>query len=415
MIPRAAIPISNEELFFSLLTTVTRSKENEVNKFEKDLANYLGVRKVYGVNSGRTALYLALKSLGLKPQTGVIVPAYVCPIVFEVILRSNLKPILVDVDPKTYNINPELILNAITSEVKVIILVHLFGRPCEMDQIIEMASKYNLFIIEDVAQALGAEYKRLKTGTFGDIAIFSLGPGKSITSGEGGALAINNSELIDKVRENRTSLPDPDLYWDLHVIKNIVAMKLFSNYYFYALIRDYLEENLKKIDQEIVLNCIWLMSKAKKSNLFSTIKIAKMSPLSAEMARIQLKKIDELNQKRIENARILTDLLSDMNYKFVSLPETHEKIKNVFSRYPVKLPKSAREHVVKGMLRQGADTEKPYSYLKPFLQRYSDVTCAKDLCDTILTIPNHPLLKEKDLQHLSEAFKSSIRECKISS
>jgi perosamine synthetase len=185
MIPRTAIPIGNEELF-SILFPVMRNGNEEIADFEMDLASYLGALKVFAVNSGRTALFSALQALGLKKGENVIVPAYTCAIVFEVILRLGLKPNFVDVDPETYNFDPELIPKAITSGTRAIIPVHLFGAPCEMDQIMEIASKYGLFVVEDVAQALGAEYKGRKLGTFGDLAMFSFGPGKSVMSGEGG-------------------------------------------------------------------------------------------------------------------------------------------------------------------------------------------------------------------------------------
>jgi dTDP-4-amino-4,6-dideoxygalactose transaminase len=409
MIPRAAIPISNKELF-SLVTTLVQSEENEIIKFEKDLANYLGVRKVYGVNSGRTALYLALKSLGLKPKTGVIVPAYVCPIVFEVILRSGLKPILVDVDPKTYNINPELIPDAITSDVKAIIPVHLFGRPSEVQKIMEIANKFDLFVIEDVAQALGSEYEGRKCGTFGDLAVFSFGPGKSITSGEGGALAVNRSELIDRVENLRSTLPEPSLSWRCHVIRNLISMKFFSNPTFYSIVRDLVESRFDKIDLEIIENSVKLVTNQHDDTTNKTVKLMKMPSLSAKMARMQLRKIDELNNARVKNAILLFKMLEGITHH-IQLPEVSTRnFRNIFTRFPVKVKENIVEKVRKDLKSGGIDVERPYHYLLLMLKVYKHghYSCAKDLCKSLITIPNHPCLNSRDIIKISHIVIQSI-------
>ncbi len=409
MIPRTAVPISNRELFSSLIATV-RAGKDEVTEFEKSLASYLGAKKVYAVNSGRTALYLALKSLNLKPGTGVIVPAYTCAIVFEVILRLGLKPILVDIDPKTYDINPELISDAITSETKVIIPIHLFGRPCEMSQIIEIASKFDLLVIEDVAQALGAEYESKKVGTFGDLAIFSFGPGKSITSGEGGALAVNNNELIDNIENLWNRLPEPTPSWQFHVIRNIIAMKFFSNPISYNIVKELVEGELNKSDLEVVKNCIALITRQDESYTNKTTEPMKMPSLSAKMARMQLRKLDDLNSIRITNARfLLTTLASITNY--IQLPEAlNGNIRNTFTRFPIKLRKDLIKKVRGELRNRGIDTERPYDYLPYLLRIYQNnrYVYAEDLSRSLITIPNHPCLNRHDIVKISHFLIQSI-------
>jgi dTDP-4-amino-4,6-dideoxygalactose transaminase len=408
MIPRTAIPIGNLELL-SALFPVVRDNDKEVADFEKDLASYLGAKKVFAVNSGRTALYLALRSLGLKCGENVIVPAYSCAIVFEVILRLGLKPTLVDVDPETYNINCELIPKAITSKTKAIIPVHLFGRPCEMKQIMEIASEYDLFVIEDAAQALGAEYKGMKIGTFGDLAIFSFGPGKSITSGEGGAIIINNTGLINKVVENLSSLPDPNLGWYLRVIKNMVAMKVFSNQSFYGFIRDYLERRLNRTDKQILFNCLRLSNEDSK-NLYPTIKLAKLPSLSAKIARLQLKKVDDLNKKRIRNALILTKLLSKI-VDYVHLPKMNGEVKSTFTRYPIRLllNLNARDQIKKRLIKKGVDVETPYHYLVDYIRYFNGFYPQTEVaCKNIITLPTHPCLTLKDLHKIAIALNEVV-------
>jgi dTDP-4-amino-4,6-dideoxygalactose transaminase len=409
MIPRVAVPISNIELFSSLIA-VAQAGNDEVTKFEKSLANYLGVKKVYAVNSGRTALYLALKSLNLKRGQGVIVPAFTCAIVFEVILRLGLKPILIDVNPKTYNIDPELIPNSITSEAKVMIPVHLFGRPCEMSQIMEIANKFDLLVIEDVAQALGARYNGKKVGTFGDLAIFSFGPGKSITSGEGGALAVNNDELVNKIESIWDHLPEPSISWQLRVTRNILAMKFFSSSTYYKIIKKIVEDELNKSDSEIVKNCITLMTKQSNDVASKTIKLMKMPSSSARMARMQLRKIDDLNGIRITNARFLLTALSSVT-NFVQLPEaSNDNILNTFTRFPIKLRKNLIKRVEEDLRNRGIDVERPYYYLPCILRIYQNnrYIHTEELSRSLITVPNHPCLNQHDIVKISHSLIQSI-------
>ncbi|MFX1487139.1 MAG: DegT/DnrJ/EryC1/StrS family aminotransferase [Promethearchaeota archaeon] len=410
MISTTAIPIDNEEIVatFSSLFKGADSAHDDVIQFERDLAAYLGSKNVFASNTGRAALYAALQALDLKRGDEVIVPAYTCAIVFEVILRLGLKPILVDADLQTYNINPELIPEVVSSKTKAIIPVHLFGRPCEMTRIMEIANENSLYVIEDVAQALGAEHKKVKVGTFGDLAIFSFGPGKSMTSGEGGALSVNNGELEEKVKAIEARWPNPDFGWTIQSLKNIVGMKVFSNPYLYTFIRHFLEQTLNVTDKKISENCLRLLREQDTINLNPTVLLTKMPRLSAEVARIQLRKLDELNQRRIMNAVNLTELLNVVA-NLVQLPRTSHDGKNTFTRYPIRMLKGSRNEVIKRLIEGGVDAGKPYHYLGDLLKLLSGkAPGAITLANSILTIPNHPLLKAPDILKIADTFSNQL-------
>jgi len=410
IIPGAALPISDEEL-----ATVTEKllagedvAEKEVVKFENDLAAYLGVKKAFASNSGRTALYMALQALNLEPGEEVIVPAYTCAIVFEVVFRLGLKPVLVDVDPCTYNIDPDLVLKAVASDTKAIIPVHLFGRPCEMDHIMEIAEKHHLYVIENVAQALGAEYKKFKVGTFGDLAIFSFGPGKSMTSGEGGAMVVNNEEIIENIIDIQAKLGNPNFKGSVHVLRNIIGMRVFSNPYLYPLIRNYVKEDVSKTDAKIFENCGNLACRKDNTNLHHTVRLEKMPAFCAKIARIQLRKLDKINQKRIINATTLTKLLSRIGGS-IGLPEMRKDVKNTFTRYPVKLVKGSREKVVNGLIERGIEAAKPYDYLTGLFKLFNVNTFhSATISKSIFTIPNHPLLKSSDVLRIVSALRELL-------
>jgi len=172
----------------------------EVGAFEKEIAEYVGVTHAIGVNSGSIALTLALEALDIKKGDEVIVPANTYIATIFAVSHVGAKPIFVDHD-EFYNMNTEEIKKRITKHTKAIMPVHLYGQPCNMSEIMAIAGEYNLRVIEDCAQALGAEYYGKKVGTFGDIACVSFYPGKNLGAyGDGGVILTNNDLLDAKIR-----------------------------------------------------------------------------------------------------------------------------------------------------------------------------------------------------------------------
>lgn len=173
----------------------------ECEAFERAFAEYIGVRYCVGVGNGLDALMLTLKAMEIGEGDEVIVPANTFIATALAVSYTGAKPVLVDADIRTFNINIEKIEAAITSKTKAIIPVHLYGQPCVMDSIMEIARSYSIKVIEDCAQAHGAKYKRQKVGTFGDAAAFSFYPGKNLGAlGDAGAVVTNDEVLAEKVR-----------------------------------------------------------------------------------------------------------------------------------------------------------------------------------------------------------------------
>jgi dTDP-4-amino-4,6-dideoxygalactose transaminase len=176
---------------------------NYVTKFEKQLSGYLGVKHSIAVSSGTAALHIALVALGIGRGDEVIVPAYTFPSTANVVELVGGKPIFVDVDLDTYNIQVDQIQKALSPRTKAIIPVHLFGNPSNMDQIIKIANVHGLTVIEDAAGALGSSYKGKKCGTLGTIGCLSFHPRKVITTGEGGMIVTSDDYLVKIVRRIR--------------------------------------------------------------------------------------------------------------------------------------------------------------------------------------------------------------------
>ena len=188
-----------------------------VAQFEKEFAAFCGTRFAAGVGSGTDALWMALLGLGIGPGDEVITVPDTFIATAEAISWCGAKPVFVDVDPVTYNMDPSKLEAAVTAKTKAIIPVHLFGQMADMDPILEIARKRKLFVIEDASQAHGAEYKGKKAGSIGDAGCFSFYPGKNLGAyGEAGAVVTNNEELDKKMRmlrdhgQAKKVLPLPD-------------------------------------------------------------------------------------------------------------------------------------------------------------------------------------------------------------
>jgi perosamine synthetase len=198
MIPVCVPLLSNTELAYvtdCVKTNWISSKGKYVEEFEKKFAAYCGCKCGITATNGTSAIHLALLSIGLEQADEVIVPAFtmigsVFPIVY-----CGAKPVLVDAEPETWNMNVNQIEAKITSRTKAILPVHIYGHPCDMDPIIQIAKKHGLFVVEDAAEAHGAEYKGKKAGGIGDVGCFSFYANKIITCGEGGMIVTNNERI----------------------------------------------------------------------------------------------------------------------------------------------------------------------------------------------------------------------------
>jgi perosamine synthetase len=175
------------------------SRGHFIQDFEKAFAYYLGTKYAVAVSNGTVALHLALLSLNIKEGDEVIVPDLTFAATINAVFHAGATPVIVDIDPETWNISPEKIREAISTKTKAIIPVHLYGYPCNMDEIMNISKEYNLRVVEDAAEAHGASYDNKKVGSFGDVGTFSFYGNKIITTGEGGMCATNDVDIYDRI------------------------------------------------------------------------------------------------------------------------------------------------------------------------------------------------------------------------
>lgn len=233
----------------------------EVKTFEKKFAEYQRAKHALGITSGTTTLEVALRALGIGYGDEVIVPPFTFYATISSVLINNATPVFVDIESDSYNIDPEKIEAAITPRTKAIIPVHIGGRACNMDRIMEIAKKHNLYVIEDCAHAHGSEWKGQRVGAIGDVGSFSFQNSKNLTSGEGGCLTTNNTSLYERMWSVHCCGRDfHDMGWYVHpYVATNARMTEFQ--------AAVLSAQMEKLDEEIKIreeNAAYLNSRLKE-------------------------------------------------------------------------------------------------------------------------------------------------------
>lgn len=301
-----------------------------IPRLEEKFREYMDAEKAVSFSSGRAGLWAILKAMEFEKGDEVILQAFTTVALPNTLKVLGLKPVFVDIQEGTYNIDPEKIEKKITSRTKAVIIQHTFGNPADMDRILQIAGKYDLKTIEDCAHSLGAEYDGIKTGKFSDAAFFSFGRDKVISSVSGGMVIARDYRLGEKIEAIRNGLDFPSRK---DIIKNllhpIITFKALHTY------------NLFSIGKMIMFMTykIGLLDKAysseeKKGEMREDF--AKRMPNAlAEIALHQLEIADRFNKHRIKTAKKYEELLAD-NLD-IKLPKTLPGSKNIFLWYTISL------------------------------------------------------------------------------
>jgi perosamine synthetase len=327
--------------------------------FEKEFAEYLGVGQAVAVTNGTVALDVALKALELGPGDEVITSAFSFVASGNCILFQKAKPVFADINPKTFNVDPSDVAEKVTDKTKAIIPVHMFGQPAEMAALQEIAEDKEIWLVEDSAQAHGAEYKNQKAGTIGDMGCFSFYATKNMAAGEGGMVTTNNPELAAKTR--------------------LLINHGQSHKYFH----DALGYNYR------------------------------MTDLCAAIGLIQLKKLDGFNTKRRENAQLLSNGIRDI--KGLTVPYVDENVKHVFHQYVIRVEDSYpmdRDELAAHLTEKGIGNAVHYPIpicRQPFYLKlgYGEQKCpnTEDACKQVLSLPVHPMVNREDIEYMLAVLK----------
>ncbi len=332
---------------------------DEMKKFEEEFAQFCGVKYGVGVASGSVALDLAVMALGIGSGDEVILPAHTFVATAEAVSHIGAKPIFVDINERTYNIDSLLIEKAITQKTKAIIPVHLYGLPADMDPILKIAKKNKLKVLEDSAQAHGSEYKGKRIGSFGKAAIFSFFPAKVLGCyGDGGMIVTDNKKMADKV----------------------------------SLLRDH--GRIEKYTHQIIGYGL------------------RMDNLQAAILRVKLRHIDEWIKKRRELVTFYNRLLAETP---VVTPFEPDDFKSVYYVYTIRVKN--RDRVQEKLKEKGIATQIYYPiplHLQPAYRHLGyqkgDLPTTEKVCQEILSLPLYPELKLVQIKKIINAIKAVLNK-----
>ncbi|MFH1641553.1 MAG: aminotransferase class I/II-fold pyridoxal phosphate-dependent enzyme [Nanoarchaeota archaeon] len=387
MIPRyiPELPKSSMRLFLNLIYKGKFIEGNYINKFEEEFANRLGIDHAILFSSARNGLISLLRQLKIGKGDEVIVPSYTCPAVPSVIEKIGATPIFIDVEKDTFNIDTKLIKSKITKKTKAIIATHIDGQPCDLKEIIGLASSYNLKLIEDCAQAIDAKYKGIKVGRFGDAAYYSFAFGKQLNTLGGGMIVTNNNLIATNLRRDIKKL---SLAHKLPIINKYILM-YFINFCLNPFIFKIFISPLIHILNIVGIDPINILFKDQGQ----VRKFTKYTNFQAGLGLQQLKQLDENNAKRIKNARTLSKLLS----KNIKIQKQIKERESIFLYYSVLLDR--RKKTKRKLIRLGIDTQESWNVSCSRLNRFRKYNCVCPVSDQLekkaLYLPIYSQLKKK--------------------
>jgi len=402
--PRHSVNLSRQ--VFKVLFEVL--KEGQIHNgphrevFEGRFAQFIGVKEGIGVSSGRAALFLGLSSLGLRPGDEILMPSYTFHVVPQVIRSCGYTPVFVDVDPNNYNIDISLIRQNITPRTKILMVTHMFGQPCDMEPILEIARSEGLLVIEDCAHACGAKYRGRRVGSFGKFAIFSFGVGKNMPCFGGGMLVTDDAELAARIRE-RMSPDKIQSRWFKEVASTTFTYLCTTprgfRYLVYPLM--YLLDLLgrPRLDPQPGRETV-------TDEAISSGFLVKMSNLQAAVGLVQLERVDQINQKARENAALYSEELRGL--RGIKIPQIIPGVEPSFLYY--RLEVDNREDFRKRLFRKGIDTSPDdMSACSALFKDWSDkrFSCpvAERLPARIVEIPNNQYLIKDDLLYIARCIR----------
>jgi perosamine synthetase len=328
-----------------------------VREFERAFSAYLGAAYGAASSSGTAALEVALEAAGMRAGARIITTPFSFVATANAILRRGAIPVFADIDPETFNLDPQSVSEVLahTPDVQGFLVVHLYGLPCRMDVLMELARQRNLTVIEDAAQAHGAMFQGRKAGTFGAAGAFSFYPTKNLTTGEGGMVVTSDPDLAERAR----------MLIDVGQSSQYTYEMLGGNY--------------------------------------------RMTEMAGALGIGQLATLDERNARRRKNAARLAAGLQDLDW--LVLPRETRDCTHVYHQYTLRVPK-CRDRLSQHLDAQGINTRVYYPspiHQSPLYRRlgYGDIRCleAERASGEVLSIPVHPALGEADIHRIVQAIR----------
>jgi len=367
------IPLSGSDItekekkaVLSVLESPYLSLGPRLPEFEKKMAEYIGTKYAVAVNSGTSALHLIIRALGISRGDEVITTPFSFIASANCVLFEGARPVFVDIDPKTLNIDSDLIEKSITKNTKAILAVDVFGHPAELDKLERIAEKHGLKLIEDSCEAIGSEYKGRKAGSFGSAGTFAFYPNKQITTGEGGMVVTDEPEIAEFCESSRNQGRSLGSEWLRHE-------RLGFNY--------------------------------------------RLSDINCALGTAQLERINEILNKRANAAERYNTLLKDISE--IDLPYVSEDVKMSWFVYVIKLKKKfgkeQRDCIIKNLKEKGIGCSNYFSpiHLQPFYEKMfgykkGDYPITEFISGRTIALPFYSNIGEDDIAYVVRTFKEII-------
>ncbi|MFH1420899.1 MAG: DegT/DnrJ/EryC1/StrS family aminotransferase [Candidatus Aenigmatarchaeota archaeon] len=339
----------------------------EIEKFEKSIAKYIGVKHVVSFNSGTSALHAAMLAHGIGPGDEVIVPSFTFIATANAALFVNACPVFADIEEQSFGLDPVDVERKITPRTKAIIAVHYAGQPCMIKELRKIADKHNLILIEDAAEAFGAETGSCHVGSFGDSAVLSFCSNKIITTGEGGAVATNDKKLYKKLKLICSH-----------------GRKEKENYFSSSDSSDYIDLGYN----------------------------FRMSNITAALGISQLNKASKFITMRRNNADYMNKNLSTIEK--ISIPKESVKNFNVYQMYTIRLQdEKTRNKLLEFLAKKGIMSKKYFSpvhlsefYRKKFSYKEGLLPVTENVSRQVLTLPMYPHMTKEEMDMIIEGVKA---------
>jgi perosamine synthetase len=341
----------------------------EIEKFEKNLASYIGTKYCLTFNSGTSALHASLISIDLKSNSQVLVPSFTFISTANSVLMAGGIPHFVDIENERLGLDPKQTELSISKNVKAMIPVHYAGLSCKIEELRQIADRKKIYLIEDAAESLGSTTNKNKTGTFGDLSVLSFAPNKIITTGEGGAVLTNSKKLYERLK----------------LIRSHGRLET-TNYFSSSLKPKY-----------VTLGYNW-----------------RMPSMVAALGISQLKRTEKIINLRRKNAKFISDKIK--KFSEITLPSEPNNSRHVFQLYSIMLPNPRTRKSLMNFLTKKGIMSKIYfdpihktDFYKKIKFKQSKLPVTEETSDRILSLPMYPTLNQKELQYIVDCISTFFK------
>lgn len=346
--------------------------------FERKFAEYVGANWAIGTNSGTAALHLALKAFGVRTGDEVVLPSLTFISCAHAVLYCGAKPVFADVYEDTLTLDADDVQKKVTEKTKVIMPMHYGGHPCDMAPILEIAKDKGIIVIEDAAHACGAEYKGKKIGSIGDATCFSFHAVKNLTTGEGGMITTQREDIAEKLKKLRW-LGISKGTWDRYSPSQRQSITSTPRWYY----------EVEELGYK-----------------------AHMSDIQAAIGIVQLSKLDKMNRRRKEIARIYDENFSKLEW--IEVPTVRDYAKHAYHLYVIKVEN--RNDLISYMFQNGVATSVHYMpiHLHPFYRKFrAKIPVTENIWRKLVTLPMFPDLDDCDLERIVRIVKNKRNSLEI--